>query len=56
MSQRQKIAKKLSEGLKDLKGLKVPVIKKDCTHAFYIYGMVLNIELIGVSEKKLSKH
>ena len=55
VSQRQKIAKKLSEGLKDLKGLKVPVIKKDCTHAFYIYGMVLNIELIGVSREKIIK-
>ena len=41
VTQRQKIANQLNEGLKGLKGLRTPITKKDCTHSYYIYGMVL---------------
>jgi len=53
VAQRQKIATQLNEGLKDLKGLRIPITKKDCTHSYYIYGMILNIEVIGVSREKI---
>ena len=36
ISHRQEIAKRYSEGLKDL-DIKLPVIENDCTHTFYLY-------------------
>ena len=53
VTQRQKIANQLNEGLKGLKGLRTPITKKDCTHSYYIYGMVLDMDLIGVSREKI---
>ena len=53
VSKRQDIAKKLNDGLKDLEGLQVPVTNDDCTHSFYIYGMVLDLNLINVSRKRI---
>ena len=48
---RQEVAKKLTDGLKDLIGLRTPYIKKGNTHAFYVYPIVLDIKKIGVSRK-----
>tara|TARA_B100001059_G_scaffold96256_1_gene95518 strand:+ start:3142 stop:4422 length:1281 start_codon:yes stop_codon:yes gene_type:complete len=53
VAKRQKIATQLNEGLKDLKGLRIPITKKGCTHSYYIYGLILNLEVIGVSRKKI---
>jgi len=55
VSQRQEIAKQLNYGLKNLKGLKVPLTRTDCTHSFYIYGMTLDLNVINVSRKRLIK-
>jgi dTDP-4-amino-4,6-dideoxygalactose transaminase len=33
---RSKTGAVLSETLKGLKGLKIPIVKKDCTHVFYV--------------------
>ena len=41
---RQEVAKKLTDGLKDLIGLRTPYIKKGNTHAFYVYPIVLDIK------------
>ena len=46
-------AEKLTEGLKDLQGLRTPVIKNDCTHVYYVYPLILDIEELGVSRKKI---
>lgn len=53
VSRRQQIAARLSNGLQLLDGLKIPKIMPQCTHAFYIYPMVLDIELLGVSRKRV---
>ena len=53
VTQRQKIAIQLNEGLKGLKGLRTPITKKDCTHSYYIYGIILDVEVIGVSRNKI---
>lgn len=50
---RQTAAKKLTDGLKELIGLRTPIIKNNCTHVFYVYPMVLDTELIGVSRQKI---
>lgn len=53
VSSRQKAAEKITEGLKNLKGLRTPVVKENCSHAYYVYPMVLDTESIGVSRKRI---
>ncbi len=50
---RQDLAFKLSTGLKKLEGLKVPKIRKNCTHAYYVYPILLDIEKIGIKREKI---
>ena len=53
VNKRQKIAIQLTDGLKDLRGLTTPSVKPDCTHAYYIYGMIIDVNLIGVSRARI---
>jgi dTDP-4-amino-4,6-dideoxygalactose transaminase len=53
VSDRQHAADRLTAGLKDLHGLRTPVIMPDCSHAYYIYPMVLDIADIGVSRDRI---
>lgn len=50
---RQALASRLSEGLKGLRGLRTPVVKPGCTHVYYVYPMVLDIEALGVSRERI---
>jgi perosamine synthetase len=46
---RQQSAERLTAGLKGLKGLRTPLVKPGCTHAYYVYPMVLETNSLGVS-------
>lgn len=50
---RQAVAQRLTQGLQGLRGLRTPIIRSDCTHAFYKYPMVLDIAMLGVPRAKL---
>lgn len=50
---RQRAAQLLNEGLKDLKGLKIPTVKDECTHAYYMYCLTLDVRQLGVSRSKI---
>lgn len=50
---RQLLADRLTEGLKGLRGLRTPVVKPGCTHVYYVYPMVLDIEALGVSRERI---
>ena len=50
---RQRAAARLTEGLRAFEGLKTPVIRPECTHAYYMYPIILNVEAIGVSREKI---
>lgn len=50
---RQRAAERLSHGLQDLKGLRTPVVKPDCTHAYYVYPMVFDADLVGISRARV---
>jgi perosamine synthetase len=54
VSKRQAQAAFLSDNLKNLKGLKTPKIRDGYTHAFYIYGLTLDINALGVSRQKIA--
>jgi perosamine synthetase len=49
VSSRQNMANKLTNALIGLNGLRTPIVKPGCTHAYYMYPMVLDIEVLGVS-------
>ncbi len=55
VSSRQKAAKLLTEGLINLKGLRTPVIKDGSSHVYYVYPLILDTELLGISRKKITE-
>jgi perosamine synthetase len=50
---RQHLANRLSEGLSNLPGLRLPVVRPDCTHVYYTYPMLLDTAALGVSSQQL---
>ena len=53
VASRQRAAARLTQGLKDLSGLRMPVTKPDGTHAYYVYPLVLDITKLGVKRSKI---
>ena len=50
---RQRIADRLTNGIKDLKGLRTPYVVPGNTHAYYVYPLVLDLEIVKVSRSKI---
>lgn len=48
---RQKIAERLIEGLKDLVGLRLPIVQDDCTHVYYVLPLIVDVEKLGTSRE-----
>lgn len=55
VASRQRAADRLTDGLKGLPGLRTPIVKTDCTHAYYVYPIVLDIEQLGISRKRIAE-
>ncbi len=53
VASRRKTAESLTAGLKDLRGLQLPEVMPDCTHSYYVYSMVLDINTLGVSRQRI---
>ena len=52
---RQKVAGLLNNGLADLPGLTVPYVMPDCTHAYYVYPISLDVDSLGVQRETIVK-
>lgn len=50
---RQRAATRLTEGLNALPGLRTPIVKSNCTHAYYMYPLVLDVEKLGVNRNTI---
>jgi len=50
---RKNAAEQLTEGLSALTGLRTPIIKRECTHVYYDYPLVLDINSLGISRARL---
>ena len=50
---RQHAAQQLTDGLKNLPGLRVPVVKDGCTHAYYVYPIILDVDFLNVSRERI---
>jgi len=53
VASRQRAAERLSQELRGLPGLRTPIVKEGCTHAYYVYPMVLDVEQLGVSRARI---
>ena len=55
VASRQSVAERLTLGLEGLDGLQTPKVKPDCTHAYYAYPLVIDIEKLGLTRETLTK-
>jgi len=55
VASRQRAAERLTQALNGLPGLRTPVVNADCTHVYYVYPMVLDVERLGVPRARLIK-
>ena len=51
---RQKLAEALSEGVKDLEGVKIPIVRPGCRHVYYVWAVRLGEEL-GINRRIFSE-
>ncbi len=51
--QRQEIANDLTKELNNLAGLKTPVVKDNCTHAYYVYPLLIDENITGVHKDRI---
>jgi perosamine synthetase len=52
---RQQAAERLSEGLKDLDGLRLPIVRGNCTHVYYVYALIVDVDKLGVTRDLIIK-
>ncbi len=50
---RQRIAEELNEGLSSLPCIKVPKVSTGATHVYYVYGLTLDVEALGVTRERI---
>jgi perosamine synthetase len=50
---RQRIAEELNHGLSSLPGVKVPKVSSGATHVYYVYGLKLDVEGLGVTRERI---
>lgn len=53
LAERQTLAECLTLSLHGLKGLRLPVVKPDCSHAYYVYPMVLDTAETSVPRDRI---
>lgn len=54
VEKRQRAAAQLSEGLRNLAGLRLPSVLPKNSHVFYVFGMVLEGQALDVGREKIS--
>ena len=52
---RQKAAQKLTDFLSGLEGIKTPHIGKSSSHAYYVYPMILDVDVLGVPRSVIAR-
>lgn len=53
IASRQLAASELNDGLSGLRGLTIPVVRDNCTHVYYVYGMTICPDVLGISRTRL---
>lgn len=55
VASRQRAAARLTDGLRNLPGLRLPITRENCTHVYYVYKMTLDIDSLGVSRDAIHR-
>jgi perosamine synthetase len=55
ITMQQNNAERLNKGLMNLPGLKTPVVRKNSTHVYYIYPLILDIDQLEIDRETLYK-
>lgn len=55
VERRRRMADRLTAGIGHLPGLRTPVVEQGCTHSYYIYPIVLDIQALGVTRDAICK-
>lgn len=50
---RQRAARQLDEGLAELPGLKTPYVVPGGTHVYYVYGLTIDVDALGVERARI---
>ncbi len=53
LESRQQVAQQLTRGLKNIPGLRTPVVKPSCTHSYYVYPLVLDVDKLPVNRDQV---
>ncbi len=53
IEKKQSDARKIYDGLKSLEGIRLPIVKENCSHVYYMFPMVLDIDKLGISRKHI---
>ncbi len=53
IKKRKIFANKITIGLSHLNGIRLPIIKKNCSHSFYTYPIILNLDKLKTSRKRI---
>ena len=54
VADRQRVAAQLTAGLSGLRGLKIPTLAEGSTHVYYVYGLTLDTQELGVSRAQIA--
>ena len=55
VSSRQKTAEAITSQIKNIPYIKTPTVMNECTHGYYMYPMILDIDNIGLSRNIIKK-
>ena len=53
VADRQRVAERLNKALGSLRGVTTPYVAPNSTHSYYVYGLTLDTESIGVQREKI---
>jgi len=48
-------ADRLTAGIQNLKGLRPPVVHENCTHVYYVYPILIDEKITGVSRDRIAE-
>jgi perosamine synthetase len=53
VTSRQRAAERFASGVQDLFGLEIPFVESENSHVYYVFGMTIDTEKLGVSRSKI---
>jgi len=53
IEQRQIVSERLTQGLNKLEGIQPPMVRENCTHSYYSYPIILDLEKIKVNRDRI---